>query len=171
MQHPTAPQARPTPAWRSPWVIGWLALLVSFISVNLVMIYLAFTTNPGLVVPDYSDRGQYSEHHLASKLARDAQWSMRIELPQQIKAGEPTTVRFHVEDKADESVVPDAVTFYAYRPSDVHRDFSFPMVREAPGRYAVLVEFPLIGVWDVLVAAQSGKDEHTQGQRISVLEP
>jgi nitrogen fixation protein FixH len=171
MHQPAALPARPTPAWRSPWVIGWFALVLSVLAVNGVMIYFAVTTNPGLVVEDYYDRGQYYEHHLASKLAQDPGWTMRVELPQEIKVGEAQVLRFHVLDKAGQPVASDAATFFAYRPSDVSRDFSLPMEPEGPGRYAVRVSFPLMGVWDTVFAARLGQDEHSQGQRLLVARP
>jgi nitrogen fixation protein FixH len=171
MHQPAALRARPGSAWRSPWVIGWIALVVSVLAVNGVMIYFAVTTNPGLVVENYYDRGQYYEHHLASKLAQDPGWNMRVELPQEIKAGESSVLRFYLTDREGRPVASDAVTFYAYRPSDVSRDFSLPMESEGPGRYAVRVSFPLMGVWDTVFAARLGQDENNRGQRVLVARP
>jgi nitrogen fixation protein FixH len=171
MQQPSAPQARPTPPWRNPWLIGWFALVATFLVVNGVMIYFAITTNPGLVVEDYYDRGQYYEHNLASKLARDPGWALRADVPKDVKAGETQVLRFFVSDKAGQPVAVDGATFYAYRPSDVTHDFSSPMDTEGPGRYAVKVNFPLVGVWDTLFAARLGGDEHSLGQRLIVARP
>jgi nitrogen fixation protein FixH len=171
MQQPPAPPTQSTPAWRSPWLIGWFALVATFLAVNGVMIYLAITTNPGLVVEDYYDRGQYYEHNLASKLAQDPGWSMRVDLSQGFKAGEPQVLRFSVSDNEGQAVAVDAVRFYAYRPSDVGKDFSLPMKEEAPGRYVAEVSFPLIGIWDTLFVARLGADEHSIGQRLIVARP
>jgi nitrogen fixation protein FixH len=171
MQQTLPPQARPTPAWRSPWVIGWLALVVSFLAVNGVMIYFAVTTNPGLVVEDYYERGQYYERHLASKLAKDPGWSLRAEVPEGIQAGVTRVLKFVVADKTGRPVTLDGATFYAYRPSDAGLDFSLPMEQEGPGRYAVQVSFPLMGVWDALFVARLSEDEHSLGQRLDIARP
>jgi nitrogen fixation protein FixH len=171
MQQTLTPETRSNSARRSPWLIGWFALVAVFLAVNGVMIYFAVTTNPGLVVEDYYDRGQHYEHHLASKLAQDPGWAMRAEVPGNLKAGEAQVVRFSVTDKAGQPVALDGVTFYAYRPSDVNRDFSLPMEQEGPGLYAVQVRFPLIGVWDALFAARQGGDERSHGQRLMVARP
>ena len=40
-------------AFRNPWVIAWIALVVIVLAVNIAMITLAVTTNPGLVDKDY----------------------------------------------------------------------------------------------------------------------
>ena len=71
MQQISRAQVPPMPAWRSPWIIAWFVLVGVFLAVNGVMIYLAVTTNPGLVVEDYYDRGQHYERHLVSEMARD----------------------------------------------------------------------------------------------------
>lgn len=171
MQQPSVPQTRPIPAWRSPWLIGWFALVATVLAVNGVMIYLAIATNPGLVVEDYYDRGQYYEHHLASKLAQDPGWNLRADVPQDVRAGQTQVLRFFVSDRAGHPVALDGATFYAYRPSDAARDFSLPMEQEGPGEYAVTVSFPLIGLWDTLFGARLGGDEHSVGQRLIVARP
>ena len=171
MSQPEAIHETPTPAWRSPWVIGWVLLVAVVLGVNLVMVYLAVTTSPGLVVDDYYDRGQNYERTLVSRLAGGPGWTMRADVPKGLKAGESSIVRFFVVDKAGQPVTPDQVTFYAYRPSDSDKDFSRPMESEGQGGYAVTLEFPLMGVWDTMIAARSGDDEYSLGQRISILRP
>jgi nitrogen fixation protein FixH len=161
----------PMRAWRSPWVIAWFALVASVLAINGVMVYLAIQSNPGLVVDDYYDRGQHYEKTLASRLAKDPGWSMQPEMPIDIKAGESRAIRFTLTDKAGQPVSADAVTFYAYRPSDVTRDFSLSMTLEGPGRYVVEASFPVMGMWDTLFAVRQGADEYTRGQRFMVGRP
>jgi nitrogen fixation protein FixH len=163
--------ATPTPAWRSPWVIGWLALVGSVLAINGVMVYFAIKTNPGLVVDDYYDRGQHYEKTLVSNLAKDPGWSMRADMPAKVMAGQTQVVRFSILDGAGQPVTVDGVTLYAYRPSDVTRDFSLPMTPEGPGRYVVQSSFPVIGVWDLVFGVRQGADEYTHGQRLMVGRP
>ncbi len=158
-------------AWRSPWVWGWLAMLMVVLAVNAVMIFLAYATNPGLVRDDYYEGGRDVERTIASRLEQGPGWTMRIDTPADVQADVATVVRFVVVDKAGQPASPDAVTYYAYRPSDVALDFSLPMVEEAPGRYAVEVRFSLAGIWDTLVAAGNGDSEYSLSQRISVARP
>jgi len=165
------PVTAPTPAWRSPWVIGWVALVVLVLGVNLTMVYLAIVTNPGLVNEDFYDRGQHYERTMASKLANDPGWTMRLDLPESIRVNEPSRIRVLLTDKAGEPVSPDRVSFFAYRPSDKGQDFSAVMEEEAPGRYGLQLSFPLVGFWDGLVAVTQGGEEFTLGERISVAGP
>jgi nitrogen fixation protein FixH len=164
-------QQKSVSAWRSPWVIAWIALVVAVLGVNLTMVYLAIATNPGLVVEDYYERGQHYERSLVSEMAQDPGWEMRADIPADIKAGERSVIRFFLVDKAGQPVVPDGVELYVYRPSEASRDFNLPMTEEGKGRYMAEVTFPLIGVWDIVIAVKSGESEYNLGKRISVHRP
>ena len=157
--------------WRSPWVIAWIGLVVTVLLVNITMVYLAISTNPGLVNDDFYERGQDYEQTMASRLKKDPGWTMSTDFPRDIKQSVSTTIRVTLVDKAGQPVTPDSVTFYAYRAADKSADFSIPMVEEDKGRYAAKVTFPLVGFWDGLVAVTQGADEYTDGDRIIVARP
>jgi nitrogen fixation protein FixH len=155
-------------AWRSPWVIAWIAMLVVFFTMNVVMIYLAQSNNPGLVVEDFYERGQDYEKNMLKRQARNPGWQMEVDLPKKIAVDEAVICRFKVTDKEGSPVDPTEVIFYAYRPSDAKRDFSVPMQKVGPGLYQAEVSFPLKGAWDALVSAKQGKDEYNTPKRIGV---
>lgn len=157
--------------WRNPWVLGWIGLVLSVLTVNLTMVFVAIATNPGLVNDDYYDRGQNYEKTLVSRLAKDPGWTMRTDIPDDLKAGQSATILITLVDKAGQPVTPDQVTFFAYRPSDKSQDFSVPMVEVGSGQYSARLTFPLVGVWDSLIAIRQGEDEFTTGERLSVARP
>ncbi len=159
------------PAWKSPWIIGWVLLVVTVLAVNIFMITLAFKTSPGLVNADFYERGQDYEKTLFTKRANDPGWHMKIDLPKQIIAGRQTQINFTVRDKAGVAVQPDSVTFFVYRPSDAGRDFSQPMEQVDKGLYSTEAQFVLKGFWDVLVSVRKGDDEYNVGERIVVRAP
>jgi len=159
---------RTNSAWRSPWFIGWVGLIVVVLGVNVTMIVLAFVTNPGLVIDDYYERGRDVERTLATRRAEAPGWTMSLDTPADVAKNSATTVRFYVVDSAGQPVRPDRVTYYAYRPSDSSADFSAPMIEEAPGRYAAEVTFSISGLWDTLVAAETDGQEVAFDQRIGV---
>lgn len=159
------------PAWRSPWVLAWIGLVVTVLVVNLTMVYLAIATNPGLVNADYYERGQDYEHNLVSRVARDPGWIMQADIPSPLLASRPQTIRLFLVDKAGQPVDADAVRLFAYRPSDASYDFSLTMTREGAGRYAAVATFPLIGVWDTLIAVTTGSDEYSLSERVRVGSP
>ncbi|MCU7933595.1 MAG: FixH family protein [Candidatus Thiodiazotropha sp. (ex Dulcina madagascariensis)] len=155
-------------AWRSPWVIAWVTMVVIFFTMNMIMIYLAVDNNPGLVVDDFYDRGQDYEKNMLKRQARNPGWTMRVELPRRIEIDQPVLCRFSVVDRDGAPVSRDEVTFYAYRPSDADQDFSTPMKQVEPGRYEAQVSFPLKGAWDTLVSIRNGEDEYNTPKRIGV---
>lgn len=154
--------------WRSPWVLAWVGLLVTVVSVNLVMITLAFVTGPGLVVDNAYERGKELEQTITSRQAATPDWTMRLDTEQGLVAGTGATVRVVVVDRAGQPLRADQVTFQAYRPADAGLDFAVPMVAEAPGRYAATVTFPAPGIWDTLVLVRSADQAHAIDQRVSV---
>lgn len=155
-------------AWRNPWVIAWVTMVVVFFSMNVFMIYMATENSSGLVVDDFYDRGQDYEQNMLKRMARDPGWKMRVQLPKKIDINQTVTCRFSVKDKSGQPVSPDSVTFYAYRPSDNTADFSAPMQEVAPGIYEAEVKFTLLGAWDTLVSATKGEDEFNTPKRIGV---
>lgn len=165
------PAANPTPAWKSPWVIGWVAAVLVVLGVNLFMVYLAIATNPGLVVEDFYDRGQHYEQTLASRRARAPDWNLHADVPAGLAVGQPAIIRFFVTDPTGQPVSPEGVHFFVYRPADAGHDFDQPMVAEGQGRYRTEVRFPLPGAWDMLVAARHGEDEYHLGRRLHVARP
>ena len=158
-------------AWQNPWV--WLlgGIMATAILVNGTLITIAFMSPPGLVVEDYYERGQDYEKTMFSKLANDPGWHMKIDMPKHPIAGNHTPINFTIVDKAGVPVVPDSVTFYAYRPSDAGRDFFLPMEQHAKGLYSVKAQFVLKGIWDILVSVNTGEEEYNVGQRIDVVAP
>ena len=93
--------------WRNPWVLGWIGLIVVVLGVNLTMVYLAVSTNPGLVSEDFYNRGQHYEQTLVSRLAKDPGWTMRTDFPDDLRPGEPATIRVVLVDKVGQPVTPD----------------------------------------------------------------
>ncbi len=143
-------------------------MVVIFFSMNMIMIYLARDNNPGLVVDDFYDRGQEYEKNMLKRQARNPGWQMKIDLPKKIDIDQKVTCRYTVKDKEGKPVEPDAVIFYAYRPSDAKQDFSQPMEMVEPGVYQTEVSFPLLGAWDVLVSAKNGEDEYNTPKRLGI---
>nr|VFK24707.1 MAG: Nitrogen fixation protein FixH [Candidatus Kentron sp. FM] len=141
---------------------------------NATMIYLAMDTNPGLVVVDYYDRGQNYERTVLSRQALSRKLSLQLDVPPEIRQGEPATFRFTGADNGGRPIEPDAVTLYAYRPSNCAHDFSLPMTKTAPvtkdgeDPYLTRATFPLQGVWDIVIAVEQDGIEHHVARRVTV---
>ena len=160
--------AKKNSPWRSPWIIGWLSLLLVFLIANGIMIYLSIEGNPGLVVDDYYERGQDYEKNMLKRIAKDPGWDMKITMPELIEVAKPVLVNCTVLDAAAKPVNRDSVTFYVYRPSDSKKDFFVPMQRIDDGLYEARVTFPLPGIWDVLVTVANADGEINFPHRVNV---
>jgi len=158
-------------AFRNPWVLGWLALITVVLSVNVVFITLAVTTNPGLVSKDYYERGRdHERHYLDRKNERTKLgWTTSLEVPDSIQLGATQTYRFTVVDREGQPLKGAKVVLNAFRPSDANADFSEVLTETAPGRYEGAVTFPMKGIWDLLVHVERDSKGFDIPRRISVL--
>lgn len=139
-------------AFRNPWVIGWLAILLLVIMVNAAFIITAFMTNPGLVDEDYYEKGQDFERTMRTRIADRERlgWQIDLKTSDQIVANKTTTIHINIKDRNDKFITADTITLSAYRPSDVSADFKQSMVNLAPGRFVTTIKFPL-RVFGILV--------------------
>ena len=158
-------------ALRNPWVIGWMALVVVFLAVNVVFFIVAVASSPGLVVKDYYEQGrQYEKNALKLIAAHNSMnWETRLEIPDSIIINSEDTYRFTVVDSRGLPIKGAVVELLAYRPSDADADFTISLQEIAPGLYQAGIRFPLRGVWDLKIKVQSGEDQYEMAHRISVL--
>lgn len=157
-------------AFRNPWVLGGLALIGTVLAVNVAMITLAVTTNPGLVSKDYYERGRYSEQHLLQRAAERSAlgWTSRMELPESIQLGATQTYRLVVVDNVGEPLRGAEVVLNAFRPSDASADFTLPLQEVGAGIYQAAAEFRLKGTWDLLVDIKKDGKSLELPRRINV---
>ena len=158
-------------AWRNPWVIGWVSLVAVVLLVNIVMISLAVTTNPGLVSEDYYERGRHYEKTITSKIAaRNAlAWSVSTDFPINPVINNSEKYRFTVVDKNGVPISNGQVTASVYRPSDANADFKIEMNELVPGVYTGDINFPLKGRWEVTVSLKRGDDVYDFSRPVSVV--
>ncbi len=160
--------SNPNSAWRSPWVVGIVSMLLAFVAISGYRIYLAYATDPGLVNADYYEQGQNYENSMNARRIKAAEYEMSIEVPNRIRLGEPATIRFTGVDVSGVPLHGDSATAFVYRPADKSQDFSVPMEAEGNGRYVAQVTFPLKGAWDLVVSLKQGDEEVNAPRRIMV---
>ena len=164
-------------AFRSPWVIGVIVMLLIVVVTIIIRIYIAIDTFPGLVVDDAYERGKYLQENIRKRDAEKPKWNTQVKFAGaknfmgdlKIPAyNKPVKLDYKVTDEQGEPVEPHSVTFYAYRNSDAKQDFSVVMTKVEPGHYQAEITFPLKGVWDTYVAATTGVGniEHNTVQNI-----
>jgi nitrogen fixation protein FixH len=168
-------------AFRSPWVIGWLVLLLAVLAMNITMVYFSQDKFSGLVVDDAYERGKDLHENIRKRQAEKPKWKTQVEFAGAINYmgdlkipayNKPVKLDYVVTDQQGAPVEPQSVTFYAYRNSDAKQDFSVEMTRVESGHYQAEITFPLKGVWDTYVTATTGVGniEHNTVQNIFVEE-
>lgn len=156
-------------ALKSPWVLGWIAMVIVIISANMTMVVIAAKTSRGLVVEDYYEKGKNYKKSL-EKLAREKAlaWNTNLVIPKNTSVNNTTTFILNAKDSQGEPIMADQVTIHAFRPSDAKADFEIPMTSEGRGDYSGNITFPLPGHWDIIVSLKRGKDEFEVVERIFV---
>ena len=157
-------------AWRNPWVLGWLALVLVVLMMNGVMITLAVVSNPGLVTEDYYEKGRDLEANVSSRMqARNALgWTLNLDHPEDIYLQRPELVRLSIVDRVGQPLENARVTVQAYRPADADADFHARMEEIGPGLYQARMTFALKGLWDLKVNVERGEDRYDISQRLFV---
>lgn len=169
IQPPDPAPQRPQSAWHSPWVRGWVALVVTVLAVNGVMITLSIQTSPGLVSPDYYQRGHdYAALRAAREAALPEGWRVRLDLAQPLRQDLPATIRLAATDQLGRPVEADEVLLFAYRPADAEADFQATLATQAPGVTGTEVTFPLPGIWDLIVQMRAGDRLYDVARRVQV---
>ncbi len=157
-------------AMRNPWVLGWLALLITVVGVNIAFIVTAFVTSPGLVDEHYYEKGRDHEKNFQQKMeARNRLgWNITLQTPSKILLGEPTTYSVNAVDRLGNPLKGASVSLHAYRPSDASADFTTELVSIADGVFQSKLALPLKGIWDITVSVTQGEETLSTERRVIV---
>jgi len=154
-----------------PCVLGWLALVLVVLAVNVGFISLAFITNPGLVDKNYYENAQdYEENLVKYRDARAALgWSYQADFPSNPIINKKELYRLSVVDKVGQPLTAAAIKFNAYRPSDASADFEPTLAEVGAGLYEVFVTYRLKGIWDITINITREKDQYDFKRRTSIV--
>lgn len=158
-------------AMRNPWVLGWLGLLLTVITVNVVFIVTAFSTSPGLVDKDYYEQGRYHDANYQKTLEARSRlgWNITLQTPQTINQGEPANYSVNVVDRVGNPLKEAKVVLLAYRPSDASADIKFELQPIADGVFQSKMVLPLKGIWDINITVTQGEESLSAARRVSVV--
>lgn len=154
-------------AFRNPWVIGWILLLLVVLIVNGGMIVTAFTTSPGLVKDDYYEQGRDYERTVQQLTEMRARLGWQVTMDSgTVVVGQPATLKIDVKGKQGESVTGLKGHLQLYRPSDRNQDAIISIEEIEPGLYQARYTVMLKGVWDLMLTLTQGEDRFTVEKRI-----
>lgn len=142
---------RPSDKW-IPWYFV-LFFGVIFIA-NGFLVYFAVGSQPGVIEEHHYEIGLDYDSRLAEQKAQKA-LGWRIE-----SSWDGRVFLVEVTDKQKAALSPDtAVTVEMVRPVQDGYDFEVMLPRQAAGRYAAVVDFPLPGRWDAYIYVTRGNDQ------------
>ncbi len=156
--------------YKSPWLIGWLLLVVIVLAVNTFMITQSINDFPGLVVDDFYERGQDYEQNIHEKLQNNQKWTTRFQLTD-IHLNKQTVITFTISDSEGKTPEVEKITLFAYRPSDAKKDFSVAMSPVDNKTYQGKLTFASKGKWDLLASVIIAGSEVNFAQKIFVNAP
>lgn len=159
-------------AWKNPFVIAWVSILLVVLTVNFFMVSMAIVTNPGLVIEDYYAQGKRMDVILAEqKRMEKIGWQLDINLPVLTEA-KPEKITLKVLDKTGKPISVDSAILYYYRPSDRHLDGKLEMISSGqPGEYSQQFVLPKKGKWDLIMEVMQGDIRFNIGRSIMVQDP
>ena len=159
-------------AWKNPFVIAWMVILVVVLAVNFFMVSMAIVTNPGLVIDDYYEQGKRMDVILAEqKRMEKIGWQFNIDMPI-LSEGKSQTVTLQVLDKNNQPFDVDSAMLYYYRPSDRELDGEIKMLPTGnTGEYQQEFSLPLKGKWDLIMEVEKGDIRFNVGRSIMVQDP
>lgn len=157
-------------AFRNPWVLGMLGILVTFLSVNAYMISMAYLYPPALVDKNFYIKGREIEQKILSRRAEweSLGWRLDIKTPQLILMGQTESYRLMIHDREGKPVSGAAITLLAQRPVESNDDFGVQMIESVPGQYLAEVALPQAGLWDLVTEIDYSGQTYSQSLRINV---
>jgi len=159
-------------AWKNPFVVGWMVILLVVLAVNFFMVSMAIVTNPGLVVDDFYEQGKRMDVILAEQRRMEKLgWTLDIDMPD-LYEGKTESVTLTVLDGNDKPFNVDTAVLYFYRPSDRNLDGSVEFITTGKlGEYKQDFMLPVKGKWDLIMEVNLGDIRYYIGKPIMVKDP
>lgn len=159
-------------AWKNPLVVFWFGILLTVVLVNSFMIGMAITTNPGLVIDDFYERGKNHAAIMAQRREMEKMgWQLNVDLPIMSEA-KPEKLTLNILDRDGHSFDVDSAILYYYRPSDRNLDGQVALQNAGSvGLYTAEFSLPLKGKWDFILEVEKGEKRFSVGRSIMVQDP
>lgn len=146
-------------AWRNPWALGMLGLIVLVVSVNGLFIWFSQQHRFSLVDHEYSTKDRKSDtaelkeieaHHALA-------WKTSIKSPKDVVVNSPAAYEISVVDR-NNVPVSGTMEVEAYRAADASKDFTTAFTEVSPGTYQGKIAFPLKGFWELRIQVKRGDE-------------
>lgn len=147
-------------AW-IPWY--FVAFFVVLALLDGIFVYLATSTNPGVVTQKAYTKGKdYNEVIASSEDQTKRGWNADVSL-------EGTILSFTLVDKNGIPLSGAKVLARFRRPTEANQDFQVSLLSQGNGLYIADVKTPEAGLWDITFFASWNNKPYQMHQRIRVL--
>ncbi len=141
-----------------PWYFVLFFLVIAL--VNGIMIWLAVTTQPGLVTDHPYEKGLAYNQVIDAETTQEALgWKAKIEFT-------GTLLTVSLKDSAGQSIAVDAITAHFTRPTMQGLDFDAELRKIADNKWQAKVTLPRKGLWEIRINATQGSHTFQQARRI-----
>lgn len=157
---PTRTTAHPRDKW-IPWY--FVAFFLVLMLVDGVFVYIATSTNPGVVTEKAYIKGKDYNEVIAMADAQAARgWKGTATL-------EGNTLHFTLTDKDGTALSGAKVVALFRRPAEANRDFRVALMSRGDGRYSAEVKAPEPGLWDVILFATWNRQPFQMHERVRII--
>lgn len=148
------------------FLFAFLAFFSVVFVADGIFVYIAMTSQDGLVEKNYYQKGlHYDDVIQAKKRQAELGWSFELMAP--AKAGTaPLEVR--LTDAKGEPLVGKQVAAALRRPAQKGYDLDVTLEEVQPGTYRAEVQLPLQGLWDLKTEVRDAQDQATFESRFTV---
>lgn len=158
-------------AWRNPWVLGLLLIILSGVLINARMLWNVINHPMRLLDDNYTvkSHNQYDAKWLQQQAERSTLgWQASLHSPQQLQNDQlavsdsarfivmanPADFKFVLNDREGQPIRGGKVDIDVQWPGDPAYDFKGSLHEVAAGHYEGSLKFPRAGNWDILIRAE-----------------
>ncbi len=158
-------------AWKNPFVIGWVGILVLVVTVNFFMVAMAIVTAPSLTVGDFYAKGNKMGEIIAKRRYMDELgWQMDLPITT-IEQNKSQNLTLTITDKYNVPFYVDSAVLYFFRPSGKQHDGELNFTRTYQvGVYTAEINLPLKGKYDLIMEVVKDGKVFNSGRSIMVKE-
>ena len=157
----------PFKAW-IPWL--YVLMFVPVIAVNVLLVHIALSSNPGLVTDRAFDTGQ-SYNAVIAAGARQAElgWQSQVDVQPAAQGDVPHRVALGVamSDSGGKALSGLTVSGRIVSPVDPQPDVPVALVETAAGHYRATVALPRAGQWELQLVASGPAGQYAIVQRLA----
>jgi len=155
-------------AWKNPFVLGWVGILIIVVTVNFFMVSMAIVTSTGLTVPDFYEKGK----NMAAIVAKRGEmmemgWQVDLVMPELVQNTNAPLV-MNLKNKQGDAFDVDSAVLYYYRITKKDDGEIVFSPTGKLGEYTAQISLPLKGKYEMVLELLKEDKKYLVSQILSV---